>query len=77
MSIEIPDGYDLPELVACVTREIAFRERVYPEQVARGRMRQAHATEQIKKMVAVRSVLMQLAAEVPAKQAALFGGKRW
>lgn len=41
------------ELIACVEREIRFRERVYPRQIAGGRMSHARAEREIRMMRAV------------------------
>ncbi|WP_422371314.1 hypothetical protein [Hoeflea sp.] len=43
--------------IAEVDREIALRERVYPEQIRRGKMRQAEAEMLIGRMRAVRASL--------------------
>jgi hypothetical protein len=41
------------ELIQCVEREIRFRERVYPKQIAGGRMTQARALREIQMMRAI------------------------
>jgi hypothetical protein len=43
--------------IAEVDREISLRERVYPEQIRRGKMRQAEAEMLIGRMRAVRASL--------------------
>ncbi len=43
----------LADQIACVTREIAYRRRVYPRWVEAGRMTQAKADTQIRHMEAV------------------------
>lgn len=72
---KIPDGLTLAELVECVSREIRYRERVYPAWVARERMTKQFADDQIRKMKGVRDVLAQLAGEEAPVQPSLFGGR--
>lgn len=48
--------------LSCVLREIKFRERVYPRQVAEGKMTQAFADAQLTAMRAVAETLRPLAA---------------
>lgn len=55
----------LSDQIACVEREIAMRRRVYPNWVASGRLRQAAADEELRRMEAVRDTLRALA-KVPA-----------
>ena len=43
----------LAEQIACVRREIAMRERVYPKWVEGGRMKQADANRELETMKAV------------------------
>jgi hypothetical protein len=50
------------ELTACVIREIALRERVYPRWIERGKMTQAKAQFEIRTM---RDVLEALGKYVP------------
>jgi len=65
MSIEIE------KQIACIEREIGFRERVYPRWVAAGKMKQEKADYEI---AAMRAVLETLKA-IPARQPDLLGGK--
>ena len=44
--------------IAEIEREIAMRERVYPEQVRRGKMRQAEAEMLIERAYAIRATLL-------------------
>lgn len=41
------------EKLACIEREIRYRERVYPKRVAAGQMTQSFAAEQILLMQAI------------------------
>ncbi|MEM1370594.1 MAG: hypothetical protein AAGG72_00040 [Pseudomonadota bacterium] len=43
----------LSQQIACVKREIAFRNRVYPGQVSRGKMRKSEADHEVETMTAV------------------------
>jgi hypothetical protein len=43
--------------IACVRREIALRERVYPRQIAAGKMKQAEADAELARMRAVLATL--------------------
>lgn len=45
------------ELVACVKREIALRERVYPKWISAGRMTQEKANHEIRCMRAVLNIV--------------------
>ena len=60
---------DLPKQIACVEREIGFRERVYSRWVAAGKMKQEKADYEI---TAMRAVLQTLKAEQTRSQPALF-----
>jgi hypothetical protein len=48
----------LDEQIACVTREIALRERVYPKWVATGRMTKQTAEHEVAAMKAALGTLM-------------------
>lgn len=48
----------LEEQIACVEREIALRERLYPRWVVDGKMSQASADREIALMKAVRGTLV-------------------
>lgn len=48
----------LGEQIACVSREIAMRERVYPRWVESGRMTQEKADQELATMRAVRATLV-------------------
>lgn len=52
-------GPTLAEEIACVGREIALREAVYPRQVASGRMKRSTADREL---AAMRAVLKRLEA---------------
>jgi hypothetical protein len=62
---------DLPKQIACVQREIGFRERVYPRWVAAGKMKQEKANYEI---AAMRAVLETLKAEQAKRQPSLLPG---
>lgn len=47
----------LRDQIACVRRELALRERVYPRQVAAGNMKQAEADTEVARMKAVLDML--------------------
>lgn len=53
MTIAIP----LRDQIACVTREIAMRRRVYPRWIESGRMRQEESDREIARMEAVLATL--------------------
>lgn len=46
--------------VACVEREIGFRQRVYPRWVQQGKMTQGKMDEELERMFAVRESLLEL-----------------
>lgn len=52
----------LAEQIACVEREIAMRERVYPTLIARQRMSKANADRETAQMKAVLATLLWLQA---------------
>lgn len=52
----------LREEIACIRRELALRERVYPHQVANGRMKPAEAELELSRMRAVLARLHELQA---------------
>ena len=49
----------LGEQIACIERELNYRRRVYPRQVASRRMSQEQADKEIARMSAVRDTLMR------------------
>jgi hypothetical protein len=51
------------EQLACVERELKWRQRVYPRRVADGRMTQAKAIEEVRTMEAVADTLRGLASQ--------------
>lgn len=59
---------DLPKQIACVAREIGFRERVYHRWVAAGKMRQEKADYEI---AAMKAVLETLKVEQAKRQPSL------
>lgn len=61
---------DLAKQIACVEREIGFRERVYPRWVAASKMKQDKADYEI---AAMRAVLETLKAEQTRRQPSLIG----
>lgn len=50
----------MEEMLACVRREIAMRKVVYPNRVSSGRMKQAAAAEEIRRMEGVLAVLLSV-----------------
>jgi hypothetical protein len=60
------------DLVACVEREIRMRLRVYPGWVARNRMTQARADQEIALMREVLALVKERATPAPETQGALF-----
>ena len=50
----------LARQITCVERELAFRARVYPLQVAKGKMKQEKAEDEIAAMLAVLKTLQGL-----------------
>lgn len=50
----------LGEQVACIERELRYRQRVYPDWVARGRMTAAKSREELRRMEAVLETLKQI-----------------
>ncbi|WP_291990909.1 hypothetical protein [Luteitalea sp.] len=63
----------LDEQIKCVKREIAMRERVYPQWVRAGRMHQDEADTELRRMRAVLATLKSLPPS-EAAQRALFDG---
>ena len=53
----------LNEMIACVVRELVYRERVYPRQVAAGRMTDRKADHELQCMRAVLTTLLKLMTE--------------
>lgn len=56
---QVPLG--IGEQIACVRREVAMRERVYPSFVARGKMKASAAEYQLRAMRDVLATLERLA----------------
>ena len=52
--------WSLDAQIACVRRELALRQRVYPRWVAASKMKQAKADEEIAAMQAVHDTLAKL-----------------
>lgn len=48
----------LDDMIRCVERELEFRRRVYPRQVASGKMAQGAADEELRRMEAVYEFLI-------------------
>lgn len=50
---------DVPiaDMIACIRRELAMRERVYPRQVEANRMKQAEADQELRRMRGVLALL--------------------
>lgn len=49
------------EQVACIERELRYRQRVYPDWVSRGRMTWNKAREELRRMEAVLETLKHIA----------------
>lgn len=62
---------DLPKQIACVEREIGFRERVYRRWVEAGKMKQEKADYEI---AAMKAVIETLKAEQAKRQPSLLDG---
>jgi hypothetical protein len=66
----------IAEQVACVDRELAMRGRVYPRWVKAGKLTQAAADTEIKRMEAVRASLVRVSQELRDVEAGtLFTGE--
>jgi hypothetical protein len=63
----------LQQQLACATRELALRQRVYPKQVAMGKMAEAQAAYEQKCMYAIVETLTQLIEQRQERQPSLFG----
>ena len=59
----IAEEVPLPDQIACVLREIAMRQRLYPQWVEAGKMKQDRADREIEAMRAVLDNLNRLLAE--------------
>jgi hypothetical protein len=55
----------LEDMIAEVERELAFRNYVYPNLVAKRRMKQGDADEHMRRMLAVRDTLTNLRGTIP------------
>ena len=62
------DSITLAEQIACVDRELGMRKRVYPRWVANGKLNQAAADLEMRRMEAVRSSLLRVQAELPDRE---------
>lgn len=65
MTIVIPDGFSREDLLACVDRELRYRQRVFPRRVEQGKMTIEESSREISRMTAVRAVIAQLPATQP------------
>jgi hypothetical protein len=72
----MPDAVSLRRQLACATRELALRHRVYPRLVANETMRERTAADELQAMTAICGTLARLVAEDEGGggQAELFGG---
>ena len=61
----------LETLIRCARREVGMRERVYPGQVAAGRMTQARADQELAEMRGILSLLTGLQHHLPSLRRAL------
>ena len=57
------DSVTIAEQISCVDRELGMRSRVYPRWVKNGKLNQAAADLEIKRMEAVRATLVRASAE--------------
>lgn len=74
MTPVIPLGFTRAELLACIERELRYREHVFPRRITEGKMSQAQATLEVGRMRAVRAVLAQLPPD-PEAQPSLFDAR--
>ena len=58
----------IAEQIACIDREIGMRGRVYPRWVKSGKLNQAAADLEIKRMEAVRASLLRVQSELPERE---------
>lgn len=56
----LPVAVSLERQIACVDRELKFRERVYSRRVGEGKMTQSQADTEIAAMRAVKATLLAL-----------------
>ena len=72
--IDLLAGHEQPititEQLACLDREIAMRERVYPRWVSAGKMTQAKVDHEMRAMRAARDMLRSLAPPHPSLRGA-------
>ncbi len=52
-AVDVP----IADMIACIRRELAMRQRVYPRQVEANRMKQAEADQELRRMQAVLNLL--------------------
>lgn len=65
--------YSLEELITCAGRELAMRERVYPERVSAGRMKREEMAREIALMRSIQELLQaERERRLAAQQAQLF-----
>jgi hypothetical protein len=57
------DDLGISAQIACIRRELALRERVYPAQIARGKMKRAAAEYEFRAMRAVLRTLERAQAD--------------
>ena len=62
------DVVPIDEQIACVDRELGMRNRVYPRWVKAGKLTQAAADLEVKRMEAVQVSLLRVQAELPERE---------
>lgn len=65
-TVEIIRPPTMEEMLACVRREISMRKALYPSRVRNGRMKQADADAEIRKMEGVLALLLNVHTSVCA-----------
>lgn len=65
----------LDDQIACVERELGFRRKTYPRHVARGKLTQTLATQELARMEAVKRTLV-LVREAGPRQVVVGAGVR-
>jgi len=65
------DDVTLDEQIACVDRELRFRRKTYPRFIARNALTEQAATDELRRMEAVRGTLVALRTAGPDLSATL------
>lgn len=70
-AITLPPGFTREQILACIDRELRYREVVFPRRVEAGKMSHLEARRELELMRVVRAVV----AALPPTQATLFDGR--